>query len=130
VVLKLAWLLQRVACHFSPIPDCICVSGRDILAEMAARHKSAVEIEAGDESKLAELGYAQELKRDWSVLHNFGVSFSIISVITGITTLFRYAVFVNQYSVDAIPFCTRSCSATTAMQPFHLNNNNNHKNNG
>jgi hypothetical protein len=24
------------------------------------------------------LGYKQELKRDWSMLHNFGVSFSII----------------------------------------------------
>ena len=33
-----------------------------------------------DEHLLAELGYKQELKRDWSVLHNFGVSFSIISV--------------------------------------------------
>ncbi|KAL9043988.1 MAG: hypothetical protein Q9214_002844 [Letrouitia sp. 1 TL-2023] len=39
-----------------------------------------------DEDKLAELGYRQELNRDWSLLHNFGVSFSIISVITGITT--------------------------------------------
>ena len=34
-----------------------------------------------DQELLAELGYEQELKRDWSVLHNFGVSFSIISVI-------------------------------------------------
>ncbi|KIW01477.1 uncharacterized protein PV09_07231 [Verruconis gallopava] len=57
---------------------------------MAGRQKSVTEIDAGDESRLAELGYAQELKRDWSVLHNFGVSFSIISVITGITTLFSY----------------------------------------
>jgi hypothetical protein len=31
-----------------------------------------------DEGRLAELGYKQELKRDWSMLHNFGVSFSII----------------------------------------------------
>ena len=46
-------------------------------------------MEVKDETRLAELGYKQELKRDWSVLHNFGVSFSIISVITGITTLFR-----------------------------------------
>ncbi|KAI9846005.1 MAG: hypothetical protein M1837_004411 [Sclerophora amabilis] len=45
---------------------------------------------AQDEGKLAELGYKQELRRDWSVTHNFGVSFSIISVITGITTLFSY----------------------------------------
>jgi amino acid transporter len=43
-----------------------------------------------DEGRLAELGYKQELKRDWSMIHNFGVSFSIISVITGITTLFSY----------------------------------------
>jgi len=32
----------------------------------------------GDEDRLAELGYKQELKREWSLLHNFGVSFSII----------------------------------------------------
>ena len=31
-----------------------------------------------DEDRLAQLGYKQELKRDWSLLHNFGVSFSII----------------------------------------------------
>lgn len=43
-----------------------------------------------DEDRLAQLGYKQELRRDWSMLHNFGVSFSIISVITGITTLFSY----------------------------------------
>ena len=43
-----------------------------------------------DEGRLRELGYEQELKRDWSLIHNFGVSFSIISVITGITTLFYY----------------------------------------
>lgn len=43
-----------------------------------------------DEGRLRELGYKQELQRDWSMIHNFGVSFSIISVITGITTLFSY----------------------------------------
>ena len=31
-----------------------------------------------DEVRLAQLGYKQELKRNWSLLHNFGVSFSII----------------------------------------------------
>jgi hypothetical protein len=36
------------------------------------------EIERKDEDLLAELGYKQELNRDWSVLQNFGVSFSII----------------------------------------------------
>lgn len=43
-----------------------------------------------DEGLLAELGIKQELKREWTVLHSFGVSFSIISVITGVTTLFEY----------------------------------------
>jgi len=50
---------------------------------------TAQEIELDDEHRLADLGYKQELQRDWSVMHNFGISFSIISVITGITTLFR-----------------------------------------
>ena len=43
-----------------------------------------------DEARLKELGYNQELERSWSLMHNFGVSFSIISVITGVTTLFEY----------------------------------------
>lgn len=33
---------------------------------------------AQDEGRLAELGYTQELRREWSLLHNFGASFSII----------------------------------------------------
>jgi hypothetical protein len=32
----------------------------------------------GDEDRLAQFGYKQELKRDWGLAHNFGVSFSII----------------------------------------------------
>lgn len=43
-----------------------------------------------DEAELARLGYKQELKRGLSLLQNFGVSFSIISVITGISSLFLY----------------------------------------
>ena len=35
-------------------------------------------VKVRDEDRLAQLGYKQELKRDWSMLHNFGVSFSII----------------------------------------------------
>ncbi|PWA53224.1 amino acid/polyamine transporter I [Artemisia annua] len=41
-----------------------------------------------DDSKLNELGYKQELNRSLSLLSNFSVTFSIISVITGITTLY------------------------------------------
>lgn len=63
-------------------------------------------VEERDEEELAEFGYKQELRRDWGLMHNFGISFSIIvsfpiqyeaslltdlqSVITGITTLFQY----------------------------------------
>ncbi|KAI0370754.1 amino acid transporter [Pilatotrama ljubarskyi] len=43
-----------------------------------------------DEAELARMGYKQELKRDLTLLQNFGVSFSIISVITGIPSLFLY----------------------------------------
>jgi hypothetical protein len=42
----------------------------------AKRNASAVEI--ADESRLAALGYKQELDRDWGLSHNFGISFSII----------------------------------------------------
>ena len=35
-------------------------------------------IQGQDEDRLAELGYKQELTRNWSLIHNFGVSFSII----------------------------------------------------
>ncbi|KAJ3561020.1 hypothetical protein NP233_g10456 [Leucocoprinus birnbaumii] len=47
-------------------------------------------IQQGDEAELARMGYKQELKRELGLLQNFGVSFSIISVITGIPSLFLY----------------------------------------
>ena len=40
------------------------------------RRQSAVEEQ--DEGRLAQFGYKQELRRDWGLAHNFGVSFSII----------------------------------------------------
>ncbi|KAI1793757.1 APC amino acid permease [Ganoderma leucocontextum] len=43
-----------------------------------------------DEKELARMGYKQELKRDLTLLQNFGVSFSIISVITGVSSMFLY----------------------------------------
>ncbi|KAH9943579.1 APC amino acid permease [Amylocystis lapponica] len=54
--------------------------------------QTAAGIMAGDsdEVELARMGYKQELRRDLSVVQNFGVSFSIISVITGIPSLFLY----------------------------------------
>lgn len=45
---------------------------------------------AEDEVELARMGYKQELRRELSLLQNFGMSFTIISVITGIPSLFLY----------------------------------------
>lgn len=43
-----------------------------------------------DEQLLAALGYKQELRREFGWILNFGTAFSIISIVTGITTLFEY----------------------------------------
>jgi len=43
------------------------------------RLSNADVIEERDESELAHFGYKQELKRDWGLMHNFGISFSIIA---------------------------------------------------
>ena len=39
---------------------------------------SSLIVAVKDEGRLAELGYYQQLQRDWGFIHNFGVSFSII----------------------------------------------------
>ncbi|KAH9984369.1 APC amino acid permease [Russula vinacea] len=44
----------------------------------------------GDETELARMGYKQELKRDLTLMQNFGVSFSIISILTGIPPMFLF----------------------------------------
>ena len=41
-----------------------------------------------DEQRLAELGYKQELSRNWSGFSNFAISFSIISILAGCFTSF------------------------------------------
>src|ERR687894_1565223 len=45
----------------------------------------------GDEHRLAELGYKQELSRAWSGFTNFAISFTIISVLAGTFTTFAFA---------------------------------------
>ncbi|KAI9507073.1 amino acid/polyamine transporter I [Russula earlei] len=52
-------------------------------AEVGAIHKK-------DEAKLATMGYKQELRRNLGLLQNFGVSFSIVSVVTGVSSLFLF----------------------------------------
>ncbi|CAO2167694.1 unnamed protein product [Urochloa humidicola] len=42
-----------------------------------------------DRARLHQLGYKQELKRGLSVVSNFAFSFSIISVLTGVTTMYN-----------------------------------------
>jgi amino acid transporter len=44
-----------------------------------------------DARKLAELGYKQEFDRKWSGFHNFAISFSIISILSGCFTTFAQA---------------------------------------
>lgn len=48
------------------------------MPEMPSMPSSEVNFKVQDEGRLAELGYTQELRREWSLLHNFGASFSII----------------------------------------------------
>jgi len=69
---------------------------------MADGERHAPRSQSKDEGRLRELGYKQELQRDWSMMHNFGVSFSIISVITGITTLFQYGLTTGGPGVMSI----------------------------
>jgi amino acid transporter len=52
---------------------------------------TGVETLTGDEQRLAELGYKQELKRGWSAFSNFAISFSIISVLAGCFTSYGQA---------------------------------------
>lgn len=46
---------------------------------------------SADEQRLAELGYKQELRRNWSGFSNFAISFSIISILAGCFTTFGQA---------------------------------------
>lgn len=49
------------------------------------RNRSAVEEK--DTAELGKFGYEQELRRDWGLMHNFGISFSIIvSIFSSRTT--------------------------------------------
>lgn len=69
----------------------VVASDKMALPSATSRHENdivPVLVDSGH-ARLHELGYKQELKRDLSVLSNFAFSFSIISVLTGITTLYN-----------------------------------------
>jgi amino acid transporter len=44
-----------------------------------------------DARELARFGYAQELKRRFGPFSRFAIGFSVISVLTGVTSTFSYA---------------------------------------
>jgi hypothetical protein len=46
--------------------------------ERLAEPGSGSDTDARDAEELANFGYQQELRRDWGLMHNFGISFSII----------------------------------------------------
>ncbi|GAA6010314.1 hypothetical protein JCM11491_006263 [Sporobolomyces phaffii] len=62
-----------------------------------------------DGEVLADLGYKQELKRGFSTLENFGISFTIISVITGITTQFAFGLSNGGPGVMSVGWIIVSC---------------------
>ncbi|KAJ7954151.1 amino-acid permease BAT1-like [Quillaja saponaria] len=64
------------------------VVGRDMALPSHMAKNNDVSVDSGH-ARLHELGYKQELKRDLSMFSNFAFSFSIISVLTGITTLYN-----------------------------------------
>ncbi|KAK3189382.1 hypothetical protein Dsin_028943 [Dipteronia sinensis] len=47
------------------------------------------DIVSGDDTRLKQLGYKQELSRSLSAIANFSVTFSIISILTGLTTMYN-----------------------------------------
>jgi amino acid transporter len=52
---------------------------------------TAPPIQDRDEQRLAEMGYKQELRRTWSAFQNFGISFTIISILAGCFTTYYQA---------------------------------------
>ncbi|KAJ1566443.1 hypothetical protein HK405_009787 [Cladochytrium tenue] len=56
-----------------------------VVAEVVAPAAAALD---KDEQRLNELGYRQELRRELSTFTNYGVSLSVVCVVSGLTTLF------------------------------------------
>ncbi|KAF9005180.1 APC amino acid permease [Cyathus striatus] len=63
-----------------------------------------------DEADLARMGYKQELKRELGLLQVCSVSFSIISVITGIPSLFLYGLTTGGPAVMVWGWVVVSCA--------------------
>lgn len=78
----------------------------------AEKHDSIAKVQVNDEAELARMGYKQELKRELSLLQNFGVSFSIISIITGIPSLFAYGLNTGGPVVMVWGWIVVACTTT------------------
>uniref|UniRef100_A0A0D9XGT0 Amino acid permease/ SLC12A domain-containing protein n=1 Tax=Leersia perrieri TaxID=77586 RepID=A0A0D9XGT0_9ORYZ len=63
--------------------------GTSCHAAMTWNKQPATGDAADDHGRLRELGYKQELRRNLSVVSNFSISFTILSVLTGVTTLYN-----------------------------------------
>ncbi len=55
-----------------------------------------------DEERLHQLGYAQELRRGMKTFSNFAVSFTIISILSGCLTLFKFGMLAGGPAVMTI----------------------------
>ncbi|XBI25190.1 hypothetical protein VPH35_050165 [Triticum aestivum] len=65
------------------------MAGQSSYSRLAADEAAAaISADDYDSKKLRLLGYEPQLKRNLSLLSNFSVTFSIVSVLTGITTLY------------------------------------------
>ncbi|XBI18066.1 hypothetical protein VPH35_059955 [Triticum aestivum] len=68
------------------------MAGQSSYSRLAGDEAAVISAGGGDDDydakKLRLLGYEPQLKRNLSLLSNFSVTFSIISVLTGITTLY------------------------------------------
>lgn len=61
-----------------PIAEEAAEPRMDIERKVSRASRTSDAVEEADEGILAEFGYKQELRRDWGLMHNFGISFSII----------------------------------------------------
>ena len=50
------------------------------------------------EARMAAMGYQQELKRSFNLFTNFGISFGIISILTGVTGRYARADIIGWYA--------------------------------
>lgn len=77
--MKLVWYSAAAMAESKNSIDAAAAEPRlDIERRVSRASRTSDAVEEADEGILAEFGYKQELRRDWGLMHNFGISFSII----------------------------------------------------